>query len=99
MGWRHLVIFTQIIHSQIDTRQRRTKDILSIFQKGSVFGLDDYQFWDTASHKYLVQKYKSLWMAKSEMTEPSFLVLIQKWRKLWFENSSFKLLSFSNPAN
>jgi len=21
------------------------KDILNVFQKGSVFGLDDYQFW------------------------------------------------------
>jgi len=29
-----------------NTRQRRTKDILNIFQKGSVSGLDDYQFWE-----------------------------------------------------
>jgi len=24
----------------------RTKDIFNIFQKGLVFGLDDYQFWE-----------------------------------------------------
>jgi len=44
MGWMHLIIFTQIIHSWIDTRQRRTNDVLNIFQKGLIFGLDDYQF-------------------------------------------------------
>jgi len=27
-----------------DTRQRTTKDILNIFQKGSVFGLHDHQY-------------------------------------------------------
>jgi len=32
------------IRRLIQTTQRRTTDILSIFQKGSVFGLDDYQF-------------------------------------------------------
>ena len=36
-------------------------------------------FENTASHKYLVQKSKSLWMARSEMTEYSYFVLIQKW--------------------
>jgi len=40
----HLMIFTQIIYSEIDMCQCRMKDILNIFQKGSVFGLDDYQF-------------------------------------------------------
>ena len=43
-GWMRLVIFTQTIHSYIDTRQRRTKEILNIFQTEPVFGLDDYQF-------------------------------------------------------
>jgi len=42
----HLVIFTQIILSSIDTRQRRKKGILNIFQKGSVFELHDYHFWE-----------------------------------------------------
>jgi len=32
-------------------------------------------FENTASHKYLVEKFKSLWMAISEMTEHSFLFL------------------------
>jgi len=46
------------------------KEILNIFQKGSVFGLDDYQFSE--------YRFKSrLWIARSEMTEHSFLVLIQ----------------------
>jgi len=45
-------------------------------------------FENTASHKYVVQKAKSLWMAKSEMIGHSFLFLIQKWHKLCFENSS-----------
>jgi len=44
MGWMQLRIFTQINHSQIHTRQRRKKDILNIFQNGTAFGLDDYQF-------------------------------------------------------
>jgi len=35
-------------------------------------------FENTASHKYLVQKTKSLLMARSEMTKHSVLVLIQK---------------------
>jgi len=43
-GMEHLMIFTQIIYSEIDMCQCRMKDILNIFQKGSVFGLDDYQF-------------------------------------------------------
>jgi len=44
MGWMHLIIFTQIVHLQTDTfSQRRKKDILNIFQKALVFGLD-YQF-------------------------------------------------------
>jgi len=60
MGWMHL-IFTQINHSHIDTRQRWTKDILNIFQKGSIFGLDDFiNFKNIASHKYLVQTSESL---------------------------------------
>jgi len=73
----------------IDTRQRESKDILNIFQKGSVFWLDDFiNFKNTASHKYLVQKSENLWMARSEMTENSFLVLIQKWHR---RNSVLKI--------
>jgi len=45
-GWKHWMIFTQTIYSQIDTWQRRTKDVLNINQKASGFGLDDYQFWE-----------------------------------------------------
>jgi len=66
--------YTDQYNSSTDTRQRRTKDILNIFQKGSIIN-----FENTALHKYLVQKSKSLWMTRSQMTEQSVLVLIQKW--------------------
>jgi len=34
-----------IDHSLVDYyKQPKTKEILSIFQRGSIFGLDDYQF-------------------------------------------------------
>ena len=46
VGWMHLMIFTHIKHSQTDARQRRTKNIFNIFQKGSFFGLDDCKFWE-----------------------------------------------------
>jgi len=39
-------------------------------------------FENTVSHKYRVQKSKSLSMARSEMTEHPFFVLIQKWHGL-----------------
>jgi len=38
----------------------------------------NFDFENAASHKYAVQKAKSLCMARSEMTGHSFLVLIQK---------------------
>jgi len=34
---------------------------------------------NTALHKYVVQKSKTLWMARPEMTEYSYIGLIQKW--------------------
>jgi len=57
MGWKHS-IYTQIIHSYIDVRQQKTKNILNIFQEGSVFIFDDFQVENAASHKYVVQKFK-----------------------------------------
>jgi len=37
------------------------EDILNLFKKGLVFGLDDiFNFENAASHKYVVQKSKSL---------------------------------------
>jgi len=71
-----MMIFTQIIDVSIDTRQWRIKDILNIFQKGSIFGLDDYLFWECLFTQInVVQKANSLWMAKSEMTGIHFLFL------------------------
>jgi len=35
------MIFTHVIHPQIDTSQHRMKDILNLFNKGLDFGLDD----------------------------------------------------------
>jgi len=48
-------------------------------------------FENAASHKYVVQNAKSLWMARSDMAGHWFLVLIEKWHKFCFENSSWKL--------
>jgi len=70
---------------------KTAKDILNIFRKESVFGLDDYQIENTASHKYLVQKSNSLWMPGSEVTNHSVLVHIQKWHKLFWK---FQLQTF-----
>ena len=79
---------------------KTTKDILNIFPKVSVFGLDDYQFWEYRLPQYLVQKSENLWMARSEMTEHSVLVLIQKWHKAkLFWKFQCKRLSFNNPVN
>ena len=80
-------------------KQPKMKDILSIFQKGLFFGLDDYQFWEYRFTQIYCKSLKSLWMARSEMSGHSFLVLIQKLHKFCFENSSRKLLSFNNSAN
>jgi len=78
---------------------KTTEDILNIFQKESVYGLDDYQFWDCLFTPISCVKAKSLWMDRSEMTRYSLLVLIKKWHKLCFENSSCKCLSFKNSTN
>ena len=93
------MIFAYIIHAYVDTRQRRTKDIFNIFQKGSVFGIDAYiSFEHASSHKYAVLTAESLRMARSEMTGYAFLVLIEK-SQTCFENTSCKLLAFNISAN
>jgi len=91
------MIFTQTIHANFDTRQRRTKDILNIFRKGSVLDTVIINFENTSSHKYIGQRI-SLRIARSEITGYSFLVLIPKSQTL-FESSSCKLLSFNISAN
>jgi len=48
-------------------------------------------FENASSHKYIVQKANSLWMARSEMTVYTFLVLIQKSQTLFWK---FQLQSF-----
>jgi len=55
-------------------------------------------FENTASHKYVVQKSNSLWMARSELTGLSFHVLIQKCYKLCFESSNCKHLLFNKSV-
>jgi len=48
-GSTRLMIFKQIIHWLIDTRQRTSKNILKILKRGSVFvGLHrvSFQFWE-----------------------------------------------------
>ena len=53
MRLRHLAMFTQIIHSWIDTRQRRTAD-LQHFSKEIYLMIINFE--NAASHKYVVQK-------------------------------------------
>jgi len=73
---------------------------LTFFKKDRFSDLMIINFENIVSHKYLAQKSESLWMASSEMTEHSVLVLMQKWHKLnCFENYSCKRLSFNNYAN
>jgi len=59
-----------------DNAGRRT--FVTFFKKDRFLDLMIINFENTASHKYLVQKTKSLLMARSEMTKHSVLVLIQK---------------------
>ena len=54
---------------------------------------------NAASHKYVVQKGKSLSRASSERVGYSLLVLIQKSHKVCFENRSSKPLSLDKSAN
>ena len=95
-GWWFLnrSSFHGLIH---DNEGKRT--FSTFFKKDRFLVLTIINFEIVASHKYVVQNSKSLWMAKSEKTGHSFLVLIQKWHKLCFENSSCKLLSFNNSTN
>ena len=98
MRRRHSMIFAYIIHAYVDTSQRSIKDIFNIFQKGSLFGLDDYiNFEHASSHKYVVQTTESLRMARSEMTRYSFLVLIklQSSSETVYEAFDFSLKLFS----
>jgi len=90
--------YTYIIHAYVDTSQQSIKDIFNIFQKGSLFGLDDYiNFEHASSHKYVVQTTESLRMARSEMTRYSFLVLIklQSSSETVYEAFDFSLKLFS----
>jgi len=61
-----------VISDHSNTRQCRMKEILNIFQKVSVFGLDDFIKFEIAKNS------EGLWMARSEMTRHSFLVLYPK---------------------
>ena len=78
-----------------DNAGRRT--FLTFFKKDRFLDLI-INFENTASHKYLVQHSKSLWMAKSEMTGHLFVYCsIQIWHQLCFENSSCKLCGLITP--
>jgi len=50
------------------------------------------------SQKYVVQTAKSIWMARSEMTGYSFLVMKNS-HKLYFEKPTCKLFLVNNTAN
>ena len=97
MGWMRLVFLAEVIHSWNDTRQCGAKSIFNSFQRGSVFDLMFVGVENAASHKYVVQKGKSL--PRASWVGYSFLVLIQKSHKVCFENRSSKPLSLDKSAN
>jgi len=73
-----------------------TKDIPNMFQKGSVFGLDDYQFLEYRFTQISCAKVWEFMNGKKSRNDWTFIfVLIKK----CFENSSCKRLSFNNSAN
>ena len=77
-----------------DNAGRRASSTVS--KEDRVFDLMVVSFENAASHKYVVQKGKSLSRASSAS---SFLVLIQKSHKVCFENRSSKPLSLDKSAN
>jgi len=62
MGWKHLIIFTQIVSSNRrliqDNAGRRT--FSTFFKKNRILCLMTFNFENTASHKYVVQRPKRL---------------------------------------
>ena len=74
-----------------DNAGRRASSTVS--KEDRFFDLMAVSFENAASHKYVVQKGKSLSRASSERVGYSFPVLIQKSHKVCFENRSSKLLS------
>ena len=66
----------------------------TVSKKDRFFDLMVVSFKNAASHKYVVQKGKSL-----SRVGYSFLVLIQKSHKVCFENRSSKPLSLDKSAN
>ena len=80
-----------------DNAGRRASSTVS--KEDRVFDLMVVSFENAASHKYVVQKGKSLSRASSARVGCSFLVLIQKSHKVCFENRSSKPLSLDKSAN
>jgi len=74
------------------------KTFSTFFKKTSVFGLDDYQFWEFRFTQICCANGYNYFYGRSEMTGYSFLV-VKKSHKLYFEKSSSKLLSVSNSEN
>jgi len=56
MGLMRLKMFTQIIHSWIDTNNAGRREIRNNFKKGSVLDLMIFNFKNAVSHRYVVQK-------------------------------------------
>jgi len=61
MGWMHLMIFTQIIHLQVDTlANAERKTFSTYFKKHCFLHLFIINFENSTSHKYVVQMAKSI---------------------------------------
>jgi len=75
-----------------------TKDILNIFQKGSVFGLDDYQVWE-CSFTHMLCKMLRVYEWLNQKWLGVRLLFLSKNDINCFKNSSCKLLWFNNSTN
>ena len=102
IGWIHVIIFTQINHSWTDKGNAGRRTFLTFFKKNRILDwMIIINFENTASHKYLVQTFKSYEWLDQKWLNIHFLFLFKNdiQAKLCFENSSCKRLPFNDSAN
>ena len=98
MWQMHLMIFTQNYAFVDWYKTMQDEGYSQFFKKDWFVELMIINFEIAASHKYVVQKAESLWVARSEMTGHAFLVLIDDINSL-LKIPVAKLLSSNNSAN
>jgi len=68
MGWKYLFVDFYTDHPFVDWyKTMQGEGHSQDFSKRIGFVLDDFQVENAASHKYVAQKFKRLWVARSEM--------------------------------